>query len=194
MFGSANKSWKRHFRYIRQIWLDREQQSENTKPVLLWQDSGHELDRKDVEDFFLFPTVFMCLHMINGSGDMLYWNWWKMLEFWAGQIQSKLIILIFWQRFEMKAQGTLNTKRVDIFLRFPMNIGVSHANKPSNGYGHWKTVRDKIFDGNLETDWVLEEGRKIWFENRTKITVWRKRGCFVIIPNRIACGSRSEEC
>jgi hypothetical protein len=36
--------------------------------------------------------------------------------------------------FEMKTPETLNTKHVDIFLRFPTNICVSHADKLSNGY------------------------------------------------------------
>jgi hypothetical protein len=31
---------------------------------------------------------------------------------------------------------TLNTKRVDIFLRFAMNVCMSHTDKPSNGYSH----------------------------------------------------------
>jgi hypothetical protein len=37
---------------------------------------------------------------------------------------------------------------------------MSHADKPSNGYGHWKTTRDEIFDGNLETDRVFEDERR----------------------------------
>jgi hypothetical protein len=47
----------------------------------------------------------------------------------------------------MKTLATLNTKRVDVFLRFPMNIYVSPADKPSNGYGHWKTTRVKFLVG-----------------------------------------------
>jgi hypothetical protein len=56
------------------------------------------------------------------------------------------------KEFKMKTQETLNTKHVDIFLRFPMNICVPHANKPSNGYGHWKIAQGKIFDKKLETN------------------------------------------
>jgi hypothetical protein len=55
-----------------------------------------------------------------------------------------LTISIFWSSFEIKTPETLNTKHVDIFLRFPMNICVCQADKPSNGYGHWKIARGKI--------------------------------------------------
>jgi hypothetical protein len=51
----------------------------------------------------------------------------------------------------MKTTETLDTKCVDIFLKFATNICVSHADKPSNVYGHWKTARGEIFYGNLET-------------------------------------------
>jgi hypothetical protein len=52
----------------------------------------------------------------------------------------------------MKNLETLDTKWVDLFLRFAMNICVSHADKLSNVYGHWEIARRKIFDGNLKMD------------------------------------------
>jgi hypothetical protein len=64
----------------------------------------------------------------------------------------RLAISIFLPRFKMKTPKTLNTKCINIFLRFPTDIGVSHADKPDNAYGHEKTVGGKISDGNLETD------------------------------------------
>jgi hypothetical protein len=56
-----------------------------------------------------------------------------------------------WSRDELHHM-VRDTKSVDIFLRFPRNIGMSQADKPSNNYGHWKTARGEIFDGNLKTD------------------------------------------
>jgi hypothetical protein len=47
-----------------------------------------------------------------------------------------------------------------------MNISVSHADKPSNAYGHWKTARGEIFDRNMEIDCVFEDGRR--FGSRTE--------------------------
>jgi hypothetical protein len=38
----------------------------------------------------------------------------------------------------------LNTKCIDILLRSSVNACVSHADKPSNGYGHWKTAQSEI--------------------------------------------------
>jgi hypothetical protein len=60
----------------------------------------------------------------------------------------------------MKTLETLNSKRVDIFPRFAANICVSHIDKPSNSYGHWKTARGEIFDEKLKTDWVFEDGKR----------------------------------
>jgi hypothetical protein len=60
----------------------------------------------------------------------------------------------------MKTLETLNTKQVDILLRFAMSNCVSHANKPSNGYGHWKTARGKDLDGSLEWTELFDDGRR----------------------------------
>jgi hypothetical protein len=60
----------------------------------------------------------------------------------------------------MKTLGTLNMKHVGILLGFPKNICVPYDDKPSNGYGHWKTAWCEIFDGKLEADWGFEDGRK----------------------------------
>jgi hypothetical protein len=57
-----------------------------------------------------------------------------------------------WNPVLDRLDGTLNAEHIDIFLRFPTNICMSHTDKPSNGYGHWKTARGKIYGGNLETD------------------------------------------
>jgi hypothetical protein len=58
----------------------------------------------------------------------------------------------FFTKIRNETSETLNTKHVDIFLRFLTNISVPYADKPSNSYGHWKTARDEIFDENLEPD------------------------------------------
>jgi hypothetical protein len=89
---------------------------------------------------------------------MLYQNWQNAAGILRWTDWMGLIILNFWPRFEMKTPETLNTQHVDIFLRIPMNICVPHADKPSNDSGHWKTARCKIFDENLETHWVFEDG------------------------------------
>jgi hypothetical protein len=166
MFGTANKTWKRQFRYWRQICLDCKPQSENTKLVLLWLDSNKKLNSKDIDDFLLFPTGvhtpsydrwfrrYALLKLMNAAG-ILRWTDWR-----------KLTISKIWPRFEMKTPETLDTKRVYIFLRFAMNIYVSHADKPSNIYDHWKIARGEIFDGNLKIDWVLEDRRR--FGSRTE--------------------------
>jgi hypothetical protein len=38
----------------------------------------------------------------------------------------------------------LNTKCIAILLRSSANACVSHADKPINGYGHWKTAQGEI--------------------------------------------------
>jgi hypothetical protein len=58
----------------------------------------------------------------------------------------------FDQKLKTKTLENLNAKLADVFLRFAMNNCVSHASKPSNSYGHWKTARGEIFDESLETD------------------------------------------
>jgi hypothetical protein len=160
MLGSTNNTWKWHFQHWRQIWLDYEQQSENIKPVLLWLDSDQESNTKDVDDFLSFPTVFTRPHMINGSGFVLYRSWWKLLDFCAGQIRGNWLFWIFDQKFEMKTQEILNTKRVDNFLCVPTNICVPCSDKQSSNYGHYKTLRGEIFYGHLETDCVFKDGRR----------------------------------
>jgi hypothetical protein len=52
----------------------------------------------------------------------------------------------------METPESLNTKRIDILFNFPMNICVSHADKPRNGYGYWEIARCEIFDGKLAAD------------------------------------------
>jgi hypothetical protein len=44
----------------------------------------------------------------------------------------------------MTTSEALNIKRVDIFLRSPMNICMPHFDKQSDGQGHWKTARGKL--------------------------------------------------
>jgi hypothetical protein len=60
----------------------------------------------------------------------------------------------------MKTLETLNTKHVDILLRFAMSNCVSHADKPRNGYGHWKTVRGEDFDESLERTEFFDDKRR----------------------------------
>jgi hypothetical protein len=98
-------------------------------------------------------------------------------EFCAEQIGGKLTISNFCTSFEMKTPETLNTKRVDIFLRFPTNICVFHADKPNSGYGHWKTEWGKISTEiwkqieflKTEEDWVRSDcklnGRSMPFDH-----------------------------
>jgi hypothetical protein len=52
----------------------------------------------------------------------------------------------------MKTLETLNTKRVAILIRSSINICVSIADIPSNGYGHWKIERGEFFGESLEID------------------------------------------
>jgi hypothetical protein len=58
----------------------------------------------------------------------------------------------------METPETLNTKRVDILLNFPMNICVSYADKPSNGYDHWKIARCEFFMANWKQIELLKMG------------------------------------
>jgi hypothetical protein len=60
------------------------------------------------------------------------------------------------------------------FVMFPTNICMSHSNKQSNNYGHWKIVRDNFFWWKSENGLSFQGRKKIWFENRTKITNWNK--------------------
>jgi hypothetical protein len=76
---------------------------------------------------------------------------------WSG---GDLTISNFWPKFKMKTQEALNTKLVDVLLRFPTNTRMPHSDKQSNGYSHWKTAWGEIFEGNLETDWVFDDGRR----------------------------------
>jgi hypothetical protein len=115
-----------------------------------------------------------------------------LLAFCAEQIRGKLTISYFWPRFKMKTLETLDTKRVDSLLIFPMNICMSHADKLSNGYGHCKTARDKILGGNLQTDWVLKTGEDSVQELNQDIKL-KEGGCFAIIPTWVACESQNEE-
>jgi hypothetical protein len=73
---------------------------------------------------------------------------------------------IVFTNFQNENSRDFEYNLVDVFLRFPTNICMSHADKPNNGYGHWKTARGKKFDENLEIDWFLEDGRR--FSSRMK--------------------------
>jgi hypothetical protein len=165
----------------------------NTKPILLWLDFDQESNSKDIEDFLFFP---MGLHMFSydqwsrryalsklmNAAGILRWTDWK-----------ELTISNFLSRFKMKPKESLNTKCVDIFFRFPSHICVPHYDKQSSGYDHWKTACGEIFDENLETGWVFERRKEVRFQNGTKIKNRRQGGCFVTIPNWVACGSWNEE-
>jgi hypothetical protein len=72
----------------------------------------------------------------------------------------------------MKTPETLNTKHMDILLIFPTNICVPYAEKPSNGYGHWKTGRCKIFVGNWQQ--IELSKMRILFENGTGMQMEQK--------------------
>jgi hypothetical protein len=52
----------------------------------------------------------------------------------------------------MKSHETLNTKLVDILLRFTTNVFMSHSDKQSNGHDHWKIALENFFGGDLEID------------------------------------------
>jgi hypothetical protein len=71
---------------------------------------------------------------------------------------------------------------------------VSHTDKQSDGCGHWNTAHGESFNKSLEMDWVLRRRKKIWFEHGNKMTDWTNGESFVIIPDRVAWESRSEEC
>jgi hypothetical protein len=71
----------------------------------------------------------------------------------------------------MKSPKTLNTKCIYNFLRFLIDIGVSHADKLDNAYGHEKTVGGKNFDGNLETD---EDRRRFGLRTEPRYQFERK--------------------
>jgi hypothetical protein len=75
-----------------------------------------------------------------------------LLEFCAGQIAVNCLFQFFDPKFKMKTPETLNAKLAYVFHRFATNNCMSHASKPSNSYGHWKTTRGEIFNENLETD------------------------------------------
>jgi hypothetical protein len=101
--------------------------------------SDQESNNKDIEDFLLFPMGIhappydwqfkrYALSKLVNDAEILRWTDWR-----------ELTILNFLPRFKMKTLESLNTKHVDIFLSFPIIICVSYANKPSNGYGYWKT-------------------------------------------------------
>jgi hypothetical protein len=102
------------------------------------------LNRKDVEDFLTSLTGIhvpsynqwlrrYALSKLMNADRILRWTDWR-----------KLNISIFLPRFKKKTPEILNTKHVDIFLRFPMNICVPCSDKQSNGQGHWNTVRGKL--------------------------------------------------
>jgi hypothetical protein len=161
MFGSANKTWKWQFWYWRQIWFDCEQQSENTKSILLWLKSDQEFNRKGIEDFLLFPTsihtpsydLWFKRYALSNV-DECCWNAKR------DRFRGNGSFWIFLPWFKIKTLETWNAWCIDILLRFPMNVCMSHADKPSNGYDLWKTIRGKIFNRNLETDWVFEGWRR----------------------------------
>jgi hypothetical protein len=64
----------------------------------------------------------------------------------------ELTILNCLRKFKMKSHETLNTKLVDILLRFPTNVFMSHSDKQSNGHDHWKIALENFFGGDLEID------------------------------------------
>jgi hypothetical protein len=115
-------------------------------------DSGHELNRNDIEDFILSPTgiqVPSCdkwfrryaLEKLTDAAEIL-----RRIDRRETDYFKSLT------NIRNETQGTLNIKCVDILLGFLTNICVSYADKPSNGYGHWKTTRGKIPDGTLKID------------------------------------------
>jgi hypothetical protein len=59
---------------------------------------------------------------------------------------------------------------------------------------HWKTTWGKISDGTLKIDWVSKDGIRYGSRMEPRYHIEWKGGCFTIIPNWFACGSRNEEC
>jgi hypothetical protein len=104
----------------------------------------------------------------------------------------RLTIFNFWPGFEMKLQKLWipNMKAYHISNEYAC---VSY-DKQSDGCGHWNTAHGESFNKSLEMDWVLRRRKKIWFEHGNKMTDWTNGESFVIIPDRVAWESRSEEC
>jgi hypothetical protein len=166
----------------------------NTKPVLLWLDSDQELNRKDIEGFLFSPMGIhtpsydqwfrrYTLSKLMIAAGILRWTDWR-----------ELTILNFWPRFKMKTPENLDTKIVDIFLKFSTNIRMPHSNKQDNGYGHWKTAWGEIFNKNLETDWVFEDGRRFGSRTEPRQQFERKEDALWSFPIRLhaEAGTRND--
>jgi hypothetical protein len=134
--------------------------------VLLGLDSAQDLNRKDIADFILFPTGIHVPSSDQWFKRYALSNLMNVAEILRRIDQRETYYFEFWSRIEMKTPETLNTKHVDILLIFPTNICVPYVDKPSNGYGHWKTAQCKNFDGKLAADWAFKDEDSVWKQNR----------------------------
>jgi hypothetical protein len=111
-----------NFFHCRQIWLDREQQSETSNLGLLSLESDWMLNTKVLEDFLSFLTV------INIPS---YGQWFGCYDFWKLMVAAEILVLDRMERpewfevltiFKMKTQKTLKTKVVGNLITFPKSM------------------------------------------------------------------------
>jgi hypothetical protein len=162
------------------------------KLVLLWRHSDQDLNSKDIEDFLLFPTGihtpsydqwfrrYALSKLMNAAGILRWTDW------------SELTILNCRPKIINKNSRTLNTKHVDIFLRFPSNICVPCSDKQSNNYGHWRTTWGEILT-EIQKQIKFSKMKDDLVQERNQDKQLKKGEWFTIIPGWIACGSQNEE-
>jgi hypothetical protein len=80
------KTSKQNFWHRRQIWLNCEQQLENSIPVLIWFESDEESNTNVIEYIFIFPTVICAPRYDKRFRSYAILKSAGLLKFWADQI------------------------------------------------------------------------------------------------------------
>jgi hypothetical protein len=162
------------------------------KLVLLWLYSDQQLNSKDIEDFLFFPTGIhatsydqrfrrYALSKLMNAAGILRWTYWR-----------ELTISNIWSDSKWKPQkpwipnvytSSSDLRRIFAYLN-PIKGAMVKAIGRQRETNFWCKSRNRL------SFW---RRKKIWFENRTKTTNQRQRGCFATIPDRVACGSWNEE-
>jgi hypothetical protein len=133
------KLQNKNFLHRRQIWLDCEEQSENSILVLTCLESDWEPNIIVIEDSSLFLTV-------------IYMSWYsKCFRSYEILNLSQTAVSLCWQTEPpgktafltteaLSSQETCNTKLVVSFLHFPVVTRMLKSNKQGQSYDHWNTA------------------------------------------------------
>jgi hypothetical protein len=130
-----------NFWHRRQIWLDCEQQSENSILVQTCLEYDREPDTIIIEDPFLFPTVIYTpgYDTRSKSYEFLNISQAAVSQCWQTEPLGKIAFLT---TEALSSQKTCNNKLVFNFPNFPVVTRMLKSDKQGWSYDHWNTAHE----------------------------------------------------